>query len=92
MKAVRYRVHSYIPQYLGNDAAELRSVLGEGQQVADGTADGVNAVRWVNLFDQELRGRSNVHIFISDPEMQFTLSVAVAFECCLSVFKEVIFF
>lgn len=31
--------------YLGNDAAELRSILCEGQQVADGTADGVNVVR-----------------------------------------------
>lgn len=33
------------PQYLGDDAAELRAVLGEGQQVADGAADRVNAVR-----------------------------------------------
>lgn len=32
------------PHYLGNDAAELRSILGEGQQVADGTADGVYVV------------------------------------------------
>lgn len=30
--------------YLCDDAAELRSVLREGQQVADGAADGVNVV------------------------------------------------
>ena len=31
--------------HLGDDAAELGSVLREGQQVTDGAADGVHAVR-----------------------------------------------
>lgn len=56
---LRWSIKVQSPQYLGNDAAELRSILGEGQQVADGTADGVNVVRWVNLFNEDLQG-SNV--------------------------------
>lgn len=52
-------------QYLGNDAAELRPVLSEGQQVADGTADGVDVVRWVNLFDQDLQEPRNATYFVS---------------------------
>lgn len=43
------------PLYLCNDAAELRSILGEGQQVADGTADGLDVVRGLNLLDQDLQ-------------------------------------
>lgn len=42
------------PLYLCNDAAELRSVLGEGQQVADGAADGLDVVRRLDLLDQDL--------------------------------------
>lgn len=42
------------PLYLCNDAAELRSVLGEGQQVTDGAADGLDVVRRFNLLDQDL--------------------------------------
>lgn len=41
---LRWSIKVQSPQYLGNDAAELRSILGEGQQVADGTADGVNEI------------------------------------------------
>lgn len=41
--------------YLCDDAAELRSILGEGQQVADGAADGLGVVRGFNLFDQDLQ-------------------------------------
>ena len=47
---------SACPRYLGDDAAELGPVLREGQQVADGTADGVDAVRRLDLFNQDLRG------------------------------------
>lgn len=44
-KGRRYWLHPHTPLlYLCNDAAELRSVLGEGQQVADGAADGLNVV------------------------------------------------
>lgn len=40
--------------HIGDDAAELGSVLREGQQVTDGAADSVDAVRRFNLFDQHL--------------------------------------
>lgn len=46
-------------QYLGNDAAKLRSVLGKGQKVVDGAADGVDTVRGIDLFDQDLKGGRN---------------------------------
>lgn len=32
------------PRHLGDDAAELRAVLRERQQVSDGAADGVDVV------------------------------------------------
>lgn len=43
--------------YLGNDAAELRSILGQGEQVANGTANSMNTVGRLNLFNQDLQGR-----------------------------------
>lgn len=43
--------------YLGNDAAELRSILRQGKQVANGTANSVNTVGRLNLFDQDLQER-----------------------------------
>ena len=53
-----------VNQYLGDDAAELRAVLCERQQVADGAADGVHAVRGVDLFDQELEEHQTVCQFL----------------------------
>lgn len=44
-------------RHLGDDAAELRAVLRERQQVADGAADGVDVVRRLDLFDQDLSGK-----------------------------------
>lgn len=41
--------------HVGDNAAELGSILREGQQVTDGAADSVDAVRWFDLFDQHLR-------------------------------------
>lgn len=41
-------------RHLGDDAAELRAVLRERQQVADGAADGVDVVRRLDLLDQDL--------------------------------------
>ncbi|TNN77266.1 hypothetical protein EYF80_012573 [Liparis tanakae] len=42
----RHPFSPYRPRgYLGDDAAKLRAVLGERQQVADGAADGVADVR-----------------------------------------------
>lgn len=40
--------------HLGNDAAELWPILCKGQQVADGTANGVNIVGRLHLPDQNL--------------------------------------
>lgn len=44
-------------RHLGDDAAELRAVLRERQQVADGAADGVHVVRRLDLLDQDLPGK-----------------------------------
>lgn len=43
-------------RHRGDDAAELRAVLRERQQVADGAADGEDVVRRLHLLDQDLSG------------------------------------